>query len=80
MGSRPRFFKATDPSGHAALKIFDDDLIQRYGDKVQLERIHRELGLIGRHHPNIVSILGGGIHEGEQEPLHRHGVPGRAQS
>jgi hypothetical protein len=62
-GKSAAVFKATGPSGHAALKIFDDDLIQRYGDKVQLERIHRELDLIGKHHPNMVSILGGGFHE-----------------
>lgn len=62
-GKSAAVFKASGPNAQAALKIFDDDLIQRYGDKVQLERIHRELGLIGKHHPNMVSILGGGVHQ-----------------
>ncbi len=48
----------------AALKIFDDELIQRFGDVAQLKRISRELGLIGKHHPNMVEILGGGFHAG----------------
>jgi serine/threonine protein kinase len=43
-----------------ALKIFDDEIIERYGDKTQLARIDRELGLIGRAHPNMVQILDGG--------------------
>lgn len=61
-GKSAAVFKAIGPTGPAAVKIFDDDLIKRYGDKVQLERIRRELGLIGKHHPNMVSILGGGFH------------------
>lgn len=63
-GKSAAVFKAISASADkfAALKIFDDELIQRYGDESQLERIHRELGLIGKHHPNMVSILGGGIH------------------
>lgn len=46
----------------AALKIFDDELIQRYGDETQLERIERELSLKGQSHANMVGILGGGFH------------------
>lgn len=62
-GKSAAVFKAIGPTGPAAVKLFDDELIKRYGDKVQLERINRELGLIGKHHPNMVSILGGGFHE-----------------
>lgn len=61
-GKSAAVFKVTGPTGLAALKIFDDELIQRHGDKTQLERIHRELGLIGKHHSNMVAILGGGVH------------------
>lgn len=65
-GKSAAVFKAvgTSPDQLAALKIFDDELIQRYGDETQLERIHRELGLVGKHHPNMVAILGGGIYAG----------------
>lgn len=62
-GKSAAVFKATSPVGPAAVKVFDDELIKRYGDKVQLERINRELSLIGKHHPNMVSLLGGGFHE-----------------
>lgn len=44
-----------------AIKIFDDELIEKYGDTAQLKRIERELELVGRSHPNMVKILGGGF-------------------
>lgn len=64
-GKSAAVFKAVSesPGSLAALKIFDDELIQRYGDETQLKRIGRELGLKGLHHPNMVGILGGGFHE-----------------
>lgn len=63
-GKSAAVFKAVRgcPQKLAAFKIFDDELIQRYGDETQLKRISRELGLIGKHHPNMVEILGGGFH------------------
>ena len=59
-GKSAAVFRATDGSRDAALKIFDDELIERYGDEIQLARIERELTLIGKTHPNMVSILDGG--------------------
>lgn len=47
----------------AAVKIFDTDLIDRYGDSAQLARIERELELRGHAHENLVSIYGGGYEE-----------------
>lgn len=44
-----------------AIKIFDDELIEKYGDTAQIKRIERELELVGRSHPNMVKILGGGF-------------------
>ncbi len=44
----------------AALRVFDPDLIERFGENVQLERIDRELTLKGKEHPNLVRILDGG--------------------
>ncbi|TXC70969.1 protein kinase [Sphingomonas ginsenosidivorax] len=64
-GKSAAVFKAVS-EGHgklAALKIFDDELIQRYGDETQLKRIGRELSLKGQNHANMVGILGGGFHE-----------------
>lgn len=44
----------------AALKVFDPDLVKRYGESTQLERINRERRLIGQEHPNLVRIFDGG--------------------
>jgi serine/threonine protein kinase len=44
-----------------ALKVFDDAIIERYGDKTQLARIKRELTLVGKVHPHMVQILDGGV-------------------
>lgn len=44
----------------AALKVFDPDLVQRFGRGSQLARIDREKTLIGKNHPNLVSIFDGG--------------------
>ncbi len=62
-GKSAAVFKAVNGSNGnlAALKIFDDELIKRYGDESQLKRIGRELSLIGKQHPNMVNILGGGL-------------------
>ena len=46
-----------------AIKIFDDELIAKYGDESQLARIDRELELIDKSHENMVNILGGGFDE-----------------
>ncbi len=60
-GKSAAVFKAVRAGQTVALKIFDDELIERYGDKTQLARIDRELTLIGRAHPNMVEILDGGF-------------------
>jgi hypothetical protein len=60
-GKSAAVFRASGRGGIVAVKIFDDELIARYGDDTQFERINRELQLIGKSHPNLVKILGGGI-------------------
>lgn len=52
--------KATKDGVTAALKVFHPELIEQYGRQVQLDRIQREKALIGKVHPNLVEILGGG--------------------
>lgn len=44
-----------------ALKVFDDELIAKYGDVAQFERIQREIGLKNSPHDNLVNIIDGGI-------------------
>lgn len=44
----------------AALKVFDPDLVTKYGEATQLARIEREKRLIGKSHPHLVRIFDGG--------------------
>src|SRR5437016_3690201 len=44
----------------AALKVFDPDLTEKYGEAVQLGRIAREQRLVGKTHANLVRIFDGG--------------------
>jgi hypothetical protein len=53
-------FRATRESESAAVKVFDPEMVERYGRSVQLARIQRELLLRGKHHPNLIKILDGG--------------------
>ncbi len=53
-------FRATKGKDRAAIKVFDRALVEKFGYENQLERVKRELILVGKHHPNLVRILGGG--------------------
>lgn len=53
-------FRARKPERTVALKIFDPELVARYGELTQLTRIHRELSLRGHRHPHLVEIYDGG--------------------
>ena len=59
-GKTALVLKAEKAGQAAALKIFDPDLIKKYGESTQLGRIEREKGLIGQSHPHAVRILDGG--------------------
>jgi serine/threonine protein kinase len=59
-GKSAAVFSARKGGQLAAVKIFDTELIERYGDHAQLGRIERELELRGQSHENLVSIYGGG--------------------
>ncbi len=52
--------QATRGDQQAALKVFDRELVERFGAKVQLARIERSLSLKGQRHPNLVQIIDGG--------------------
>ena len=53
-------FLAQRSGKESAPKIFDPEIVQRYGRDAQLTRISRELSLIGKSHPNLVPIYDGG--------------------
>lgn len=59
-GKSALVFKATRGGETAALKIFDPELIERFGKDVQEGRIRREISLRGRNHPYLIKILDGG--------------------
>lgn len=47
-------------SVQGAVKIFDPELVERFGYDVQRMRVDRELELHGHNHPNLIQILDGG--------------------
>jgi serine/threonine protein kinase len=53
-------FRATKDGQTAAVKVFDREMVERAGEANQLERIKRELSLLGKTHPHLINILGGG--------------------
>lgn len=54
-------FLATNKNGDSvAIKIFDNEIIKKYGDEVEKARIENELKLINHKINNLINILGGG--------------------
>ena len=53
-------FEGEKDGKQAALKIFDPELVERFGKPTQLARIERERILIGEDHPHVVQIFDGG--------------------
>ncbi len=53
-------FLAERSGRESALKIFDPEIVKRYGRDAQMKRITRELSLVGKSHPNLVDIYDGG--------------------
>lgn len=62
-GKSAAVFLGSDGKNTVAVKIFDEELIEKYGDKTQIARIERELTLVGKSHPHMVTILDGGFDE-----------------
>jgi eukaryotic-like serine/threonine-protein kinase len=59
-GKSAMVFEAENGPTVGALKIFDPELVERFGSDVQAARIERELVLCGKEHPHLVRILDGG--------------------
>ena len=59
-GKSAAVFAATCDGQDVALKIFDAELVERYGKHTQLNRIAREVSLAAHKHPNLVEIYDGG--------------------
>lgn len=60
-GKSAAVFKASDKNGNVvALKIFDSELIERFGYQIQEQRIQQEITLKGHSIPNLIQIIDGG--------------------
>ena len=68
-GKSAAVFKAIDKTRkNVAIKIFDNELIERFGHEIQETRIQQEISLKGHSIPNLIKIIDGGkikIDEGE---------------
>jgi serine/threonine-protein kinase len=62
-GKSALVFEATRGSQVGAVKVFDRELIDRFGKDTQRERVLREKSLVGQHHPNLIEILDAGEDE-----------------
>lgn len=59
-GKSAAVFKAIDALNNAiAIKIFDNDLIERFGHEIQERRIQQEISLVGHAIPNLIKIING---------------------
>lgn len=63
-GKSAAVFLAERGGVQGALKIFDPEIVDRYGHDSQLKRIEREKSLIGKTHPNLINIYDGGEADG----------------
>lgn len=60
-GKSAAVFKARDSSGNKfAIKIFDNELIERFGHEIQESRIEKEISLKGHTILNLIKIIDGG--------------------
>jgi len=57
-------FYASKERQNAALKVFDPEIIDRYGRDAQRQRIERERSLIGKNHPNLICVYDTGEDDG----------------
>lgn len=62
-GKSAIIFRASKGGAIGAIKVFDPELVERFGEAVQKERVRRELAIKGKKHPNIIEILDGGFDE-----------------
>jgi serine/threonine protein kinase len=59
-GKSALVFRASKGSQAGAVKVFDRELVEKFGKDAQRERVLREKSLVGKHHPNLIEILDAG--------------------
>lgn len=55
-GKTAAVFQASKGADQAAIKVYDDELIARFGDETFQQRCAREAKLVGLCHPNLVQL------------------------
>ena len=59
-GKSALVFRALKGTQSGAVKVFDRELVEKFGKDAQRERVLREKSLVGKHHPNLIEILDAG--------------------
>lgn len=60
-GKSAAVFKVKRDAGFFALKVFDDELVERFGHEIQIKRIEQEISLKNHNINNLVKIHDGGF-------------------
>lgn len=60
-GKSAAVYRGVADHERAAIKIFDTELIDKFGDSTLMVRLEREQKLIGHSQPNLVRMLGAGV-------------------
>lgn len=67
-GKSAAVFEAIKGHNSYALKVFDNELIERFGHEIQTKRIEQEISLKGHSISNLVQIFeGGNVKAGDQQ-------------
>ncbi|MGK3995653.1 serine/threonine-protein kinase [Sorangium sp. So ce1024] len=59
-GKSALVFRAFRGTQEGAVKIFDRELVSKFGKDAQRERVLREKSLVGKRHPHLIDILDAG--------------------
>jgi serine/threonine protein kinase len=52
--------QASKDEQQTAIRIYDSELIEKFGKEAQARRIDRQLELVGKRHPHLIEVYGGG--------------------
>lgn len=59
-GASAVVFKGHKGNQDAAIKVYKPDMVRKYGENNEIDRITRQTKLIGTKHPHLISIFDGG--------------------
>lgn len=63
IGKSAIVFRGTRGEQEAAVKVFDQELVKKFGPEAQRARGEREKKMIGKRHPNVIEIFDAGYEE-----------------